>query len=346
MIGTIEVVDQIGYTGSQGVVGFTGSIGFTGYTGSQGDVGFVGSQGIIGFTGSQGIIGFTGSKGDIGFTGSRGNVGYSGSRGLFGGVAFEYNYNTSLSNGDADPTIRNLRLNNSAVQSATAINISLEDINGSGTGNLLVTLDDSTNPVKGYIKIGPRENPALYNIYRISGNITDNISWLTIPVVWVSGSATSYSNEPVIFSFEVLGDMGFTGSQGSGFVGSEGYIGSLGFIGSQGNIGFSGSQGQPAPQNLPVNSQASAYTLSLSDVGKVVISTTGGITIPINIFTSGDVITIYNNSTSTQVISSGTNTVHLVGTSLTGDRTLSQRGLATLLCVGTNTFVITGGILT
>ena len=63
MIGTINIVDQTGYTGSTGTQGV---IGFTGSTGTQGQVGFVGSQGEIGFTGStgtQGIIGFTGSAG-------------------------------------------------------------------------------------------------------------------------------------------------------------------------------------------------------------------------------------------------------------------------------------------
>jgi hypothetical protein len=35
--------------------------------------------------------------------------------------------------------------------------------------------------------------------------------------------------------------------------------------------------------------------------------------------------------------------MYLVGTSTTGNKTLAQRGIATVLCVGTNTFVISGG---
>jgi hypothetical protein len=38
--------------------------------------------------------------------------------------------------------------------------------------------------------------------------------------------------------------------------------------------------------------------------------------------------------------------MYLVGTATTGNRTLAQRGVATVLCVGTDTFVIMGGGLT
>ena len=36
-------------------------------------------------------------------------------------------------------------------------------------------------------------------------------------------------------------------------------------------------------------------------------------------------------------------TMYQVGTANTGNRTLAQKGLATVYCVTTNTFVITGG---
>jgi hypothetical protein len=58
-------------------------------------------------------------------------------------------------------------------------------------------------------------------------------------------------------------------------------------------------------------------------------------------------VSIYNNSGSNQTITQGTSvTMYLVGTSTTGNRTLAQRGVATVLCVGNDTFVIMGGGLT
>jgi hypothetical protein len=99
--------------------------------------------------------------------------------------------------------------------------------------------------------------------------------------------------------------------------------------------------------NIPPNDQTSAYILVSSDVGKYINITTGGVTVPASVFSSGDTLSIYNNSASVQTITQAAGvTMYLVGTATTGNRTLAQRGLATLLCVGANTFVITGGGLT
>ena len=95
---------------------------------------------------------------------------------------------------------------------------------------------------------------------------------------------------------------------------------------------------------LPQVTKTSSYTLTLGDAGKHVSITTGGITIPANVFSTGDAISVYNNSTSPQTITQGASvTLRQVGTANTGNRTILQYGLATILCVASNTFVITGG---
>ena len=100
-------------------------------------------------------------------------------------------------------------------------------------------------------------------------------------------------------------------------------------------------------RNVPQNAQTAAYVLVASDNGKHVSITTGGITVNASIFSAGQSITIYNNSASNQTITQGTSvTMYLAGTATTGNRTLAQRGLATIFCVASNTFVITGGGLT
>jgi hypothetical protein len=103
------------------------------------------------------------------------------------------------------------------------------------------------------------------------------------------------------------------------------------------------ASGQTYPQ-IPANSQASSYTLAASDAGKHVNITTGGVTVPSGVFSIGDAISIYNNSGSTQTITQGASvTLRKVGTANTGNRTLAGYGLVTILCVASNTFVITGG---
>lgn len=132
-------------------------------------------------------------------------------------------------------------------------------------------------------------------------------------------------------------------------------------IGSTGNIGASGSVTTSAEvnagttvndaignvRNVPQNAKTSAYTLIASDNGKHISITTGGVTVPSGVFSVGNTVTIYNNSAANQTITQGASvTMYLVGTATTGNRTLAQRGLCTIMCVAANTFVITGGGLT
>ena len=109
--------------------------------------------------------------------------------------------------------------------------------------------------------------------------------------------------------------------------------------------GLSDSAG--SVRTLPQNSQTSGYTLVVGDTGKHISITTGGVTVPAAVFSAGDIITIYNNSTSNQTITQGSSvTLRQSGTANTGNRTLAQYGVATVLCVASNTFVISGSGLT
>ena len=95
---------------------------------------------------------------------------------------------------------------------------------------------------------------------------------------------------------------------------------------------------------IPQNAQTSAYTLVSTDNGQHISITTGGVTVPSAVFSVGDTISIYNNSAADQTITQGASvTLRFAGTVNTGNRTLAQRGLATVLCVGSDEFVISGG---
>jgi trimeric autotransporter adhesin len=95
------------------------------------------------------------------------------------------------------------------------------------------------------------------------------------------------------------------------------------------------------------NSQTSSYTLVATDNGKHISITTGGVTVPASVFSAGQNVVIFNNSSSTQTITQGSSvTMTLAGSTTTGNRSLASYGVATVLCTGTNTFVITGQGLT
>ena len=100
-------------------------------------------------------------------------------------------------------------------------------------------------------------------------------------------------------------------------------------------------------KSVPQNARSGAYTLVATDAGRHISITTGGVAVPLGVFAVGDVISIYNNSATAQTItqSSGV-TLRQAGFTNTGNRTLGAYGIATLLCVAANTFVISGAGLT
>jgi len=145
----------------------------------------------------------------------------------------------------------------------------------------------------------------------------------------------------------VTGPTGSTGSTGA--TGAQGTTGAQGVTGTglQGITGAQGTTGIQGPSNVPQNARTSSYTLVTSDAGRHISITTGGVTVPASVFSIGDTISVYNNSASSQTITQGASvTLRSAGTANTGNRTLAQYGICTILCVAANTFVISGAGLT
>ena len=102
-------------------------------------------------------------------------------------------------------------------------------------------------------------------------------------------------------------------------------------------------------RSIPVNTKNTGYTLEATDAGKVINMTTGNVTVPAGVFATpfGQAITIYNDQNASNAIVQGSGvTMRLAGTASTGNRTLAHYGLATVVCVAANTFVISGAGLT
>jgi hypothetical protein len=109
-------------------------------------------------------------------------------------------------------------------------------------------------------------------------------------------------------------------------------------VSASGNI----SDGLGFIRNIPINTQTANYTLTLNDTGKFV-SSNANVFVPASVFSAGNVITVYNNSALAITVVQNTGaTLLLAGTATTGNRTLAQRGVGTVLCVAANTFVMYG----
>lgn len=95
-------------------------------------------------------------------------------------------------------------------------------------------------------------------------------------------------------------------------------------------------------RTIPQNSKTTSYTLAVGDIGEF-ISTNSSVTVPNGTFSGGDVVSIYNTTSSNiTVIQGASTTLTKAGSTTTGNATLLQYGIATVLCTGANTFVITG----
>jgi len=257
--GPTGALGPTGPTGDQGIQGIQGE---TGPTGAQGPTGPTGPQGIQGVTGPQGETGPTGAIGPTGptgatgadsmVTGPTGPTGATGPQGDFGGATFDYNYLTSTV--DENPGSGNLNLNNT-LSTATELYISWTDADGVSIQNYLETIDDSTSAIKGHFKMYEVANSDNYVYYSITGNHYYHDSYYELPIAYLSGSVTSWTNgQDIAITFVRTGDKGDIGPTGptgatgeQGITGPTGAQGDTGPIGPTGPTGAQGIQGETGP---------------------------------------------------------------------------------------------------
>lgn len=101
-------------------------------------------------------------------------------------------------------------------------------------------------------------------------------------------------------------------------------------------------------RDIPGNTQTGAYTLVALDRGKF-IRANGNVTVPANVFATGQAVTIFADTASgIAILQGGTSTLRLAGTNTTGNRGLAQYGICTILCIdgAGSAFVISGAGLT
>ena len=102
-------------------------------------------------------------------------------------------------------------------------------------------------------------------------------------------------------------------------------------------------------RRLGIQGASGSFSLAADMAGKLIRSTGNGatLTIPQNIFTAGDMISIFNVSTGNNTIAQGTGTtLYNSADAATGNRTLAAKGMATVICTASNEFAISGTQLT
>ena len=351
-----------GQKGDKGEKGQKGELGVSGNPGSKGEKGEKGQKGDAGTDGTDGDKGQKGEgdKGDKGQKGQDGNdgtgiKGNKGEEGNFGGVSFDYTYRTVTT--DSDPGGGNLRLNNTNFSSATFLYIDDVDNDASNIESYIRTIDDSTSTLKGHFRISNKANYEDYAIFTINGTSTEATGYHKIPCSYLSGDTSLPNDTRVIITFARTGDIGQKGQKGEpstvkgqkGEAGADGNDGSDGTSvkGQKGEAGADnstkGDKGQKGDSGMDSSSQSSSYTLTASDEQELLLHS-NNITIPPNVFSAGDAVTLHNTSSLERLVSRGSGvTLYMAGILYNQDRYIAARGLATIVCVASNTFVISGG---
>lgn len=95
---------------------------------------------------------------------------------------------------------------------------------------------------------------------------------------------------------------------------------------------------------MPQNLQSSSYPIAATDAGKHIYFSSSGqtLTIPVNSFPVGTTVVVVNANGVTTTITSSSDTLRLANSTSTGTRSLASNGMATILKITSNTWIISG----
>jgi hypothetical protein len=127
------------------------------------------------------------------------------------GVRYDFSTTTT----DADPGDGLLRLNNATPASATEAYFDNVDAFGTTVTAWLDALDDSTNTVKGYLRLQKQSDAAVFREYSVSGSVADGTGYRKVTITHVVGNGSFAGGDRILVSFSRSGNVGANGSNGT-----------------------------------------------------------------------------------------------------------------------------------
>ena len=135
----------------------------------------------------------------------------SGEDGAIPGYFYKFDAGTS----DADPGAGEIAFNNGTYASATVIYIDDADANGVTVVTDILTWDDSTSTIKGYLMIYDINDRSTYARFKITGASTDASGYVKLAVAHLASNNTFSAADELSVTFVRNGDAGDTGATGS-----------------------------------------------------------------------------------------------------------------------------------
>ena len=308
-----------GPTGPTGATGDTGPAGPTGPTGATGDTGPTGPTGATGDAGAAGPTGPTGATGDIGPTGPTGATGDTGTAGPTGPTG------ATGDTGAAGPT---------GPTGATGAAGAAGPTGATGPSGTAGYTRTSFTATSGQTSFTVTYTVGAVEVY-LNGVFLNGTDYTA-----TSGTAI------VLAEAATAGDIVEVVALNIGSYGAVGPTGPTGATGAASNV--TGPTGPTGPTTIPQSGsdKTTSYTLATSDVGKFIgVGSGGSVTIPDATFASGDVVSVYNNTTGNITITCTITTAYIAGTNTDkASVTLATRGIANILFYSDTVCIITGNV--
>lgn len=152
-----------------------------------------------------------GQRINLGIRGITGTTGVDGPTG--GAVSIKFVFDTATA--DADPTSGHLRLNNAIQNISTVIRINPHDVSGGDWTTAIDQFDDSTDAMKGYIRLFKTSDITKWILFSVS-SMASPTGYRNVSVAVISASSVSpFANaDPVTLTFDRTGSVGAPGTPG------------------------------------------------------------------------------------------------------------------------------------
>jgi hypothetical protein len=225
-----------------------------------------------------------------------------------------------------------LTATNTASGTVTAVTAS-SPLASSGGNAPNISISSSTGSGAVVLADGPTiSSGTVTTLASTSANIT-TLSGTT--ATYTSANITTLSGTTATYTSATLTNLGSTSANITTLTGTSATITNL--LDGAGNVRKIPSAG---------SAKTSTYTLAITDIGEfVTVSTSGAIDVPNDVFSAGDAVSIFNNTSGNVTISLTITTAYLSGTdSDKASVTLATRGVATVLFVNPSLCVLTGSL--
>ena len=184
------------------------------------------------------------------------------------GASPGYFYKFDTGTSDTDPGAGEIAFNNGTYASATAIYIDDVDQNSVNTVTDVLTWDDSTSSIKGYLHITDINDHATYARFSITGSSTDASGYNKLAVTHIASNNTFSAGDSLSVHFTRVGDKGDTGSTGA--TGSTAGTSGLGMTWDDSTSDADNGNGKIAWNHATIASATVLYVDDVDDAGATI----------------------------------------------------------------------------